>query len=410
MFSDLINGKLNGIKELKLQNLGLKSLPNEVFELADTLEFIDLSGNQINELPKEFSKLTKLKIAFLSSNPFEVFPEILSQCPQLEMIGFKSCQISFVAENSFPSELKWLILTNNKIKKLPDSIGQNIKLQKCMLAGNELKNLPESMQNCKNIELLRLSANKFEKLPDWIWNLPRLAWLAYGANPCSIFSNAISSIPELDFSDFQIIEKIGEGASGIISKAVDNQTNNEVAIKIFKGNITSDGLPETELETCLKIGRHQNLIEIKGRINSPQLGTVMELLPSSFKNLGLPPTFETCTRDVFPKDKTFSYSQILKILNQVAEVCLHLHKNGIMHGDLYAHNILINDECDIKLGDFGAATTYDKKYSLQHQKLELRALGFLIDDLLSTIPIESKSQSIENELNTIVKNVFNSYF
>ena len=64
-----------------------------------------------------------------------------------------------------------MILTDNEIERLPESIGLLTNLKKCMLAGNKLKTLPESMKNCQNIELIRLAANNFDKFPDWYYTI-----------------------------------------------------------------------------------------------------------------------------------------------------------------------------------------------------------------------------------------------
>jgi len=47
---ELKSEKLNGLKRLKLVE-ALKEFPVEIFSLADTLEILDLSENQLTELP-----------------------------------------------------------------------------------------------------------------------------------------------------------------------------------------------------------------------------------------------------------------------------------------------------------------------------------------------------------------------
>ena len=158
---DLKSGKLIGSKRLKLA-CGLKKFPEEILSLADTLEVLDLSDNHMTELPNSISKLKKLKIIFFAGNSFTVFPSILSECPALSMIGFKSNCIKTVPENAFPPLLRWLVLTNNKIDKLPKSIGDCKLLQKCLLSGNIIEELPVEMSSCVNLELLRISANKLK--------------------------------------------------------------------------------------------------------------------------------------------------------------------------------------------------------------------------------------------------------
>lgn len=192
----LQSGELKGIKSLKLLNCNLTQFPTEIFELADSLEILDLSSNQLSELPSDFGRLHKLKIVFFSDNLFTELPEVLTDCPQLEMIGFKANQIKTVSEKSIHPNTRWLILTNNQITSLPSSIGKCTRLQKCMLAGNQLAELPVEMANCKNIELLRLAANKFESFPEWLFNLPRLSWLAIAGNTCTKLVGNSQSILE----------------------------------------------------------------------------------------------------------------------------------------------------------------------------------------------------------------------
>ena len=63
----LRSGALQGTSRLKLCE-GLRELPEEVFELADTLEVLDLSGNELTDLPADLSRLHRLKVIFASNN------------------------------------------------------------------------------------------------------------------------------------------------------------------------------------------------------------------------------------------------------------------------------------------------------------------------------------------------------
>ncbi len=397
----LKSGQLKGAKELRLNGLEIIDFPIEILELAETLTLLDLSNNRISSLPKEFSLLVELKIVFLSLNQFEIFPEVLGQLTKLEMVGFKSNQINFISENALPPKLKWLILTHNQLSQLPKSIGSKNRLQKCMLAGNNLTSLPEEMKNCVNLELLRISANRLNALPEWIWNLPRLTWLAYSSNNFNSNFENFDSIKTYAWESFGIENQLGEGASGVISKATFKTKNIAVAIKVFKGEVTSDGLPKNEMIAAIHAGIHPNLIRITGKImNHPQQkdGLVMELLSPNFYNLAEPPTFETCTRDVFKKEIKYSLAQVIIIIKQVAEACFWLHSKKVLHGDLYAHNILIDQNLNTKISDFGAATIY-KENSLNHEKLEVRAWGCLLEDLLeNTVEKNNINLEILNEM------------
>ncbi|MDQ6976692.1 MAG: protein kinase, partial [Ghiorsea sp.] len=76
---------------------------------------------------------------------------------------------------------------------------------------------------------------------------------------------------------------------------------------------------------------------------------------------------------------------LLSITRAIASAAAHLHQRGITHGDLYGHNILINDDSECILGDFGAASLYqhmDTQLSDAIEKIEVCAFGCLLEELL----------------------------
>lgn len=384
---------------------GFESFPEELFTYKETLEILDLSRNKLSELPSNFNEFKNLKIAFFSENDFEVFPEILGKCPSLTMIGFKSNSINYISENALPKNLQWLILTDNQIECLPDSIGSCLYLQKCALAGNKLISLPVSMSNCLKLELLRVSANKMTNIPFWLLELPRLAWLAIDGNPCSKNRKIDQlNLDEIDYNTLLIQKKIGEGASGFIHIAKSIISNKLFALKTFKGEVTSDGYPIDELENSLLAGRHENIVPLLGPfINHPESksGIVMDLIPSNYSTLGFPPSLESCTRDVFEESMKLSSELVYKIACSVANAALHLHSNGVMHGDLYAHNILYDlTTGHAFLGDFGASTHYEIKSETAKyfERLDVRAYGYLLDDLIRLSMDYSKHVSVLEEI------------
>lgn len=392
-------GQLQGIPRLQLVE-NLTEFPREIFDLADTLEILDLSNNQLSSLPEDLHRLTHLKILFASNNRFETLPEALGQCPKLEMIGFKANQIRTVPAASLPAQTRWLILTDNQITTLPERMGQLPRLQKLALAGNRLTALPASMAQCHNLELVRLSANALAALPSWLLQLPKLTWLAFAGNPFShtlVDPHAdVASVPNVTLADIELGKKLGEGASGIIyqgrwlNPAMVAATGSEhIAVKLFKGEVTSDGYPADELDCCLTTGEHPNLINVLAHISQKdQLGLVMALIPAGFANLGLPPSLDTCTRDTFKPGTQFSLEQVATIAHQLADTLAHMHAKQVSHGDVYAHNMMVDQQMNLLFGDFGAASNLGNLSTLEQlamEAIEVRALGCLIEDLLAYV-------------------------
>ena len=84
------------MREIRLTNRGLTQLPPDVFDHADTLELLDVSGNQLDALPDDLQRFQRLRILFVSSNRFTALPRVLGACPRLAMVGFKSNAIAGV--------------------------------------------------------------------------------------------------------------------------------------------------------------------------------------------------------------------------------------------------------------------------------------------------------------------------
>lgn len=72
--------------------------------------------------------------------------------------------------------------------------------------------------------------------------------------------------------------------------------------------------------------------------------------------------------ELHKRRSTLTEPEIRYYVRQIAQACLYLHNNSIIHRDLKLGNIFINDEMHIKLGDFGLATVVDeadkRKYTL----------------------------------------------
>ena len=72
----LRTGQLTGLKRLDL-SCGLTEFPPEIFDLADSLEVLNLSQNNLSSLPDDLHRLQKLRIIFCSDNLFTELPAAL---------------------------------------------------------------------------------------------------------------------------------------------------------------------------------------------------------------------------------------------------------------------------------------------------------------------------------------------
>jgi serine/threonine protein kinase len=194
----------------------------------------------------------------------------------------------------------------------------------------------------------------------------------------------------VNWADLQVGKLLGEGASGHIYQVQHRDAPTGLALKLFKGAVTSDGLPEHEIAACLAAGQHPALCAPHAQLlDHPQgkRGLLLPLMDPGYIPLAGPPSLDSCTRDVYPADLRVPAKHALQLASQIAQAVSHLHQRGVMHGDLYAHNILWNPaNGQALLSDFGAATLLPdagSPQSLALQALEVRAFGCLLEELIA---------------------------
>jgi hypothetical protein len=356
------------------------------------IAMLDLGNCALSSLPVDMPMtLSNLKILFLSNNNFVEIPKILSEFHQLEMVAFKNNQMKSIHPHCFTPQtmkLRWIILTNNCIAEIPDTIGHCANLQKFMLSGNCITSLPCTIDQCTKLELVRLACNQLVAPPNTLLKLPHLKWIALGGNPflqsvSTTTSTATSTTTREKRIDtepriFTNIDEtvgtiLGRGASGI-TRAITVPELGTVAIKAYHSDtITSDGTPELERHIAIMVSQiqqqqQQQQEQEQGRSTSSKTGfihvhgqcdttrsLVMEYL-IDYSTIADPPSFESCTRDVYtntnpdhqkwssndPDHQKWSSNDVLHFVNVLLDSLRLLHRHGITHGDLYGHNILLS--------------------------------------------------------------------
>ncbi|ATQ69992.1 MULTISPECIES: leucine-rich repeat-containing protein kinase family protein [Methylosinus] len=375
----LRRGDLSGARALRLP--GLTELPREVFGLADTLEVLDIGGGALTALPDDMGRLRRLRILFASNNRFERLPPALGDCESLAQIGFRAAGLREIPAESLPPSLRWLTLTDNRIERLPDALAQRPQLQKLMLAGNRLSALPRGLAEAPALELIRLAANRFETLPAWLGDIPTLAWISWNGNPAERALPAARAAAA-PWAEIELGARLGGGASGDVFRAT--WRGRSVAVKLFRGAMTSDGAPESEMAASLSAGGHPHLVSALGRVvGHPEgrAGLMTPLLPEHWRALAGPPDFTSCSRDVYDEALRLEPAAALRLARGIATAAAHLHACGVLHGDLYAHNIVWDGrDGEAALADFGAASALpegDERWT----RVEVRAFGVLLEEL-----------------------------
>lgn len=161
---------------------------------------LDLSHNVLQELPYVEGDLkllretrewqvgvglfTELRSLMLSHNKLTQLPKSIEKCTSLEFLNLSNNNIGEMAEELGGLEsLRCLYLQKNALTALPESIGSLSKLEILEVKENRLVNVPASAGNLQSLQQLGLSSNQFKYLPEELGVLSRLSRLDLDNNP-----------------------------------------------------------------------------------------------------------------------------------------------------------------------------------------------------------------------------------
>ena len=137
---------------------------------------------------------------------------------------------------------------------------------------------------------------------------------------------------------------LGEGGMGKVYLAQDNQLQRQVAIKELTYQ-AKEGEVNLALQEARLLARvnHSNIIQIYNvHDEGDHISLVMEY-------------FNSKTLTQFQLEAYTTLVQKLDLLQQIAAGLAAAHKNGVIHCDLKPSNILVDDQGQLKITDFGIA-------------------------------------------------------
>lgn len=156
---------------------------------------------------------------------------------------------------------------------------------------------------------------------------------------------------------FDLIEVVGNGTYGQVYKGSHTKTGQLAAIKVM--NVTEEEEEEIKLEINVlkKYSHHRNIATYYGAFikKSPpgkddQLWLVME-----YCGAGSVTDLVKATKGNCLKEEWIAY-----IAREILRGLAHLHSNRVIHRDIKGQNVLLTDNAEVKLVDFGVSAQLDK--------------------------------------------------
>jgi len=154
---------------------------------------------------------------------------------------------------------------------------------------------------------------------------------------------------------YELIKVKGKGSYGIVGAYKDKKTNKKVAIKrMHKIEDTIDARRMIREIRILHYFRHDNIIDLKRVIYN-------ENAKAEFGDIYLVTNLMDVDLNTLIKKnrEELTDDHIQFIVYQIFRGLKFLHSRGIVHRDIKPSNILADENCDIRLCDFGFAREED---------------------------------------------------
>ncbi|KAJ9142747.1 Serine/threonine-protein kinase bur1 [Pleurostoma richardsiae] len=160
--------------------------------------------------------------------------------------------------------------------------------------------------------------------------------------------------------DYEILGKLGEGTFGEVHRARSKRTGAHVAMKKIIMHNEKDGFPITALREIklLKLLSHKNVLRLEDMaVEHPPRSTDKRKRPIMYM---VTPYMDHDLSGLLDNPSVhFTEPQIKCYMLQLLEGLKYLHENHILHRDMKAANLLINNHGILQIADFGLARHYE---------------------------------------------------
>lgn len=194
--------ELTQITELHICNSNLASLPSDLKKLIN-LKTLKLRGNEFKDLPASVCGINSLQELDLAINFISHLPEDILALKQLKVLNLENncLDASQIGQLGKLEHLVALNLSSNKLRCVPDNIGNLAALRILILKHNHLTTAPAFLKRLHNLQELNISYNLLSQFKVDLTSLSKLRNLDLGGNMLEEFPDSILALTNIERLD-----------------------------------------------------------------------------------------------------------------------------------------------------------------------------------------------------------------
>lgn len=152
---------------------------------------------------------------------------------------------------------------------------------------------------------------------------------------------------------YKILGELGRGGMGVVYKALDPYIERTLAIKTIKIDSASE---VKDLERWKK--RFLREAKLAGRLSHKNIITIHDVgEDSGLFYIAMEYVPGQSLRAMLESRKRLPFEEVLRLMGQICNAISYAHKKGVIHCDIKPDNILLDENENIIIADFGIART-----------------------------------------------------
>ena len=191
-------------------------------------------------------------------------------------------------------------------------------------------------------------------------------------------------------NQYKILEKLGAGGQGTVYKALDTKLNRTVVIKVLP--------PELTAKTS-NFKRFEREAQLCSQLDHPNICTIYDFNEEN----GI---FYIAMQFIDGKNvrqlvagRALELRSAVSIAMQVCDALAYTHSRGVIHRDIKAGNVMVNDAGQVKILDFGLAKLMQSEpseYSSSGDRMELTEVGIPYGTATYAAPEQAKGERADH--------------